>query len=818
MAFLKKIFMENNKQNNSKKFNIRRLEVVVFTIIITASIVAGILLGVLIASVNTQIDIAGLENYKPTIPTKIYDINNELVGEIFSEQREPITYNELPPYLIDAFVAVEDNNFFTHAGIDIFGMFRALFANITSMSLEEGASTITQQLARTVFDRIGRKKTIFRKLLEIWVSMQIERKYTKKEILTLYFNEIFLGHSAYGIQAASKFYFNKKASDMNLAECALLATLPKSPNRYSPINNVNLSASRHKLVLSLMVRNKFITKEQAQEAYTTFWTEYRHKIRNKGTTVYMDMVNKAPYFVEHVRRIVVSLYGEKRIKEEGLKIYTTLDLRKQKIAQEELKRGLDSQNKFYEWYSRMLKMRFERDLPDVIDMASLLFNVPLNPGENKIEKMVKREVDESIVYPLYQFSLIFGLNKANAVYNYAAGEIEESGGKAVEGALISINPANGYIVAMVGGSGFSPHNQLNRATQIRRQAGSAFKPFLYSYAINSRKFTVASIMRDSPVAYPTKEGNYWTPNNYSGTHAGNLRLREALKMSVNVISVKLLDSLGIINTIEFAKPIFRANTWKLEKRFFPRDLTLALGTGLFSPLELATGFAVLANRGLEVEPISILRVTDRYGVVIDDFEKKRSTQMLARGGKKQVISEEAAFIVTDMLRDVLRPGGTAYGAMRSAGFDREAAGKTGTSSAWKDAWFCGFTPQLVTAIWMGFDNYEYSLGRHRAGGVISAPVWAEYMKKALSDSEEVSFKRPENIVRVRVCAKSGMLPTSQCERVVDEYFIRGSSPLDFCESCSAEKEEFEEGTKAIDKIFERQKNIKRPGIRFDHTF
>ena len=789
---------------------IRRIERFFFALVMIGAVVAGIFLGLLVAAVRTQPDIAKLENYRPTLPTKILDVRGETIAEIFAEKRDLIEFDDIPADLINAVVAMEDNDFYKHIGIDVWGILRSVVVDVLTLSKKQGASTLTQQLARNIF--LSRRKTFYRKIQEAWCALQIERKYTKKEILTLYFNQIFFGHSAYGVEAAAKFYFGKHAKSCTLAECALLATLPKSPNEYSPVNNITKSMRRLRLVLSRMTDLGFISTKERDESYEAFWTEYQYRIKKKGATAYSDTDNKAPYFTEYVRQVLEAKYSPERVRNEGFKVYTTLDLKKQAAAAEALKKGLDEQNEFYARYSKVLEEAFGQTLLDSVDLLTTLFGVPVNIGETKIQSGLQSKLNKDVLLPLYEVSLILGVSDVNALVYEAMQDEDDDIARKVEGALIAMEPRTGHIAVMIGGSGFTPNNQVNRATQGRRQAGSAFKPFLYSYAIQSRKFTASSEVIDAPVAYPLDDGNMWVPENYSGDHKGPVPLRYALKNSINVVSVKILDALGIDTLIKFVTPIFNAETLSMQRRMFPKNLTLALGTGVVSPLELTTGFAVLANGGEEVRPLAIRYVADRNDNLIDSFEQEQQKMYHVKGGKKRLIEPEAAFIVTDMLKDVVTEG-TASAAIEKTGFSRPAAGKTGTTSDWRDAWFIGYTPQLVSCVWMGFDRNELSLGRDRAGGQIAAPVWGEFMKKALTGTRYMDFKKPREVVSVRVCRKSGAIPTEYCRKTIDEYFIRGTTPLDVCSRCQLDKEQTDWSDSVLDKY--HRKSDKKRSLDFE---
>ena len=354
---------------------------------------------------------------------------------------------------------------------------------------------------------------------------------------------------------------------------------------------------------------------------------------------------------------------------------------------------------------------------------------------------------------------------------------------------------------MVGGSGFTARNQFNRATQARRQAGSAFKPFVYAASMDISNYSPSTIVSDAPIGFVPEEGeegDVWIPKNYSGNFKGDVSLRYALAASLNIATVNVLNYVGITNAINYVEPIFKAehNSDK-SKRMFNPDLTLGLGTGLFTPLELTTGFAEFANEGKEVNPILIRYVTDRYGIAIDNFEEELKKEVTLRGGPKQVISKEAAYLISDILMGVLR-GGTATSAMYEAGFTRRGAGKTGTSNDWKDAWFVGYTPELATGIWIGFDSFKYSLGNNQVGGRVAAPIWGKYMVAALKEVKPTWYDRPDDIVSVQVCAISGKLPGPSCYSFQTDLFITNKIPTETCNVCSHYLEDSNELDSIID--------------------
>ncbi|TXJ54862.1 PBP1A family penicillin-binding protein [Brachyspira aalborgi] len=777
MKFLKNIWQKYNNLNikQFKKFYIIAIAIIF--------LLNTIIFSFLIADIVAQPDIEAIELYQPTIPTKIYDIKGEVISEFFTEQRALVNYKDLPPHLIEAIISMEDNNFMKHAGIDIIGIFRGTIGNMLLGRRPRGASTLTQQVARGIVLK-SRERTITRKLREIWVTFQIEKRLTKEEIVTLYFNQIFFGHSVYGVQAASRFYFNKDVQDLNLAECAMLATLPPSPNTYSPINNPNISMQRHKVVLKRMNDMKFITQAEGDIAYKEFWESYTGKIGRRGTTAYSASMDRAPYVTEYVRRILVERYDEKTLKEEGLKIYTTIDIEKQEAAQKLLTEALRNYNIKYEGGSLDISSVYDRTLLNKLEMLSLIVALPEDLAYNKFNIAVRDALNKNVSSPLALLSDMFGMENVNDVIMEVMKADEAELSRQIEGALVSINPKNGYIVSMVGGSGFTPRNQLNRVTQARRQAGSAFKPFVYAASMDITNYSPSTIVSDAPIGFVFEDGNSWIPKNYSANFKGDVSLRYALAVSLNIATINVLNYVGVTNAIKYMEPIFKAdNDEKKSKRMFNADLTLSLGTGLFTPLELTTGFAAIANEGKEVEPILIRYVTDRHDVMIDNFEEDLKKEIEERGGAKQVMSQEVAYLISDILSGVLR-GGTATSAMYEAKFTRMGAGKTGTSNDWKDAWFVGYTPELATGIWIGFDSFKYSLGNNQVGGRIAAPIWGKYMVEALKTIKPTWYKKPNNIVNINICSISGKLPSASCYSIKSELFIRDKIPNEICNVCA----------------------------------
>ena len=585
--------------------------------------VIGVGCGFLTASLNTRSNLA--EDIVPPASSQIYDIHgNEIANIHAAENRRPIGINEIPKNLQNAFIAVEDNRFYDHIGIDPRGIVRAIWANIRGRTVTEGGSTITQQLAKNAY--LTQDRTLKRKVQEVFLALQLERQYTKQEILELYMNQIYFGQGAYGVQAAARTYFGKDAKDLTLNECAMLAGIPKSPNYYSPVNNMDAATERKAVVLDQMVKYGYISDSEAAAAKK----EPLHIAKNTN-----DSGKSASYFVDYVLQQLAEKYGDDAIYKDGLKIYTTIDMDMQAAAETAMK-----------------------NLPTYFTDAN------------------------GIVQP--------------------------------QGALVAIDPHTGYIKAMVGGRGT---DQFNRATQAVRQPGSAFKPFVFAAALEN-KYTPESIIEDKPL----KVGS-WEPQNYSRNFSGKVRLRDVVRWSLNVPTVRIAQDIGIDKAIFYAQEM-GISTFVLDGATNDRNLATALGgmTRGVTPLELTSAYGTFANRGIHVKPVAILRVVSRTGKVLEEAERK----------EKSVMSADNAAALTAMLEDVIRRGtGT------RANIGRPAAGKTGTTSDYHDAWFVGYTPDLVTGVWIGNDSVSDLHGM--SGGMTPAVIWQAFMQKALAQMPIRSF-------------------------------------------------------------------------------
>lgn len=654
-------------------------KIAIIAIIIFIVMITGAGLGFLTASIHTMPSLKG--EIRPAASSQIFDSHGKLIATIHSvENRLPVSISKIPKILQNSFIAAEDARFYQHIGIDPRGILRAMWANIADRAVSEGGSTITQQLARNAL--LSQERTLKRKIQEAFLALQIERQFSKDEILEMYLNQIYFGQGAYGVQAASQIYFGKNVEDLSLAEAAMIAGLPQSPNYYSPFNNLKAAKERQSTVLDQMVKYDYIEQQAATKAKAS---EIKLASRNSGNT--------ASYFIDYVTQQLIDKYGADAVYKEGLKIYTSLDIDMQHAAERAMKQ-----------------------LPT----------------------------------------------------SYT----EKSGIKQPQGALIAIEPHTGYIKAMVGGRG---NDQFNRAVLAERQPGSAFKPFVYLAAIESG-MSASTRIDDTPISF----GN-WSPGNYDGKFRGTVSMRTSLEQSLNVVAVKLGNHVGVDKPLYYAQQM-GISTLVMRGNTNDRNLSMALGglTRGVTPLEIASAYGVLAHQGIRVEPVSIIKVVDRSGKVLDQAITK----------EKQVINEKSAYILTDMMKGVM-----IQGTGSAANIGRPAAGKTGTTNDYKDAWFVGFTPDLATAVWMGFDSDGYLAGI--TGGSTPAVIWHDFMIEASAKYPVRDFSRPSGIVTSLVSNKDGLLVNdSKNKETYNEIFIEGTQPTKLSPLVEAKKDKNGKGKDA----------------------
>ncbi len=645
---------------------------------LTAVLIGGTT-GFILYSVWDLPEVQALEEYKPSITSRVYSDSNRLLAEFFMENRTPVEFKHVPQTLIQAIIATEDARFYSHRGLDFRGIGRAIYRNVRAGKIVEGGSSLTQQLSKVLF--LTPEKSFTRKLKEVALALKIEQRYTKQEILSLYLNQIYFGSGAYGVESAAKIYFGKSAEHLNLPECALLAGLPRSPNRYSPFKDPANAFGRRSYVLNRMASAGVITKSQADEA------------KKAPLPVHINVAagGPAPYFVEYIRQKIEGRFGSGMLYSGGLNIYTTIYDELQGQAEAAVRAGLD---------------RLEAKL---------------------------REKGSDLP-PL-------------------------------QAALVAIEPATGHIRAMVGGRDFS-ESQFNRAWQAERQPGSAFKPIVYASALE-QNIGPADMLDDSPVTYRVANSKKWTPENFTKTYQGRVTLRRALAQSLNVPTVRLLEKAGLEKTIQFAKNLGIKNTLQPY-------LSLALGSSDLTLLELTSAYSVFANHGIRREPSAILMVTDSAG----------QTLYASDPAPEQVMKPETAFLITNLLKGVIEHGTGA----KARELGRPVAGKTGTTNDYRDAWFIGYTPAVVSGVWVGYDDHR-TIGRKMTGSVAALPIWLDFMKKAHKDIEPEAFSAPEGIIFKQIDPRTGLLSTDNCSQSIREAFLPGTEPRKYCREASAFPEE-----------------------------
>lgn len=754
----------------------------VFVGFCVASVLAiGIGLGVAIASTKNIQNLENIGEYQPALPSQILDQNDKLITEFFSdEKREIVSIDEVPRHLIYALITREDQNFFNHNGFSLRGTVRA-FWNMVTGQYFSGGSTITQQLAGHLYaDR--RDISVTRKLKELWWAFQLERSLTKYEIMEKYLNKMYFGSGVYGVEAASRFYFGHSAREITLAESVALVIQLANTVRYNPIKYPNRLKKVQSEVLQQMVKLGYTTQEEADLSYEEYWNRYDYT-RASSTSAFFEREDKAPYFSEYVRQqLDEMLYGSLNIYKDGFIVHTTLNLDFQAKADEYMNQGLTQINTEYRTSSNKRMVYADSQFVPIIDLLSLSFNIQdVRVGGTK-EKQNARSLYHKRLNPaMDMLALMFGMDdlKFTSRMSYSL-EKKDSQRTTVEGALITIDNSNGYIVAMVGGSKFENINQFNRAVQAEVQPGSAFKPLYYAAAIEHRKITPATMLYDAPVVFWNDDGTPYSPMNYKGEWKGPVLVRQALATSMNVPSLKVLDMIGFDSAIKTASSLLGIRDHDQIVRIFPRKYPLGLGIIRVAPLQMAKAFAVFPNQGREVTPLAIRYIEDRNGKIILEPEKELRSEQRKKGRELQLISPQTAYVMTNLLESTVDWGTLAYSKNSVGGFSMPMAGKTGTTQNWSDIWTVGFSPYYTTAIWFGFDQPGNSLGINQSGAVASGPVWARFMKDIHANLEPKKFIRPDGIANVNVTARSGLLPPpNYTGKVVPEIFIAGTEPKRF---------------------------------------
>ncbi|MFQ5480427.1 MAG: penicillin-binding protein 1A [Thermodesulfobacteriota bacterium] len=759
----------------NSRFSLRRL----FTYALVCIVLfIALILGFYIYLMMTLPDLEALQHYEPNLVTRVYSDDGSMIGEFYIERRVVVPIEQIPDNLINAFLAAEDAEFYQHEGISYVGIMRAFYKNLSAGKIVQGASTITQQVARGFF--LTPEKKVLRKIKEMILARRIEKRLNKREILALYLNQIYLGKGSYGVQAASMAYFDKNVEDLTLAEAALMAGLPKAPSRYSPYINFLLSKKRQEFILQRMVEERFISVNEADfaKAEKIVLRKYLKKSLWVG-----------PYFTEHVRRYIEDIYGDDVLYKGGLNIYTTLNVDLQKAANKAVKDGLRDFDR---------RRGYRGAIRAITDPEEVLAYKDLRTTERNGKAPVAGDVLEGIITALnsktgsitvdmggltgvmsrrgYRWARRYNPDEkpegelvSNAFKLFHEGDVinvKVLKGKTegplrvslyqpplAQASLLAIDQATGYIKAMVGGGDFT-QSQYNRAIQAKRQPGSAFKPIIYSAAFD-KGFTPATIIMDTPIVFEdTENALQWRPRNYDRRFGGPTTVRKALAKSRNVVTIKILRKIGLNYCIGYARKL--GITTPMTK-----DLSLALGSSAVTLYDLTSVFSVFANGGKRSEPLFITKIIDKDGIILEDNAPSST----------EVISPQTAYLMTKMLEGVIEHG-TGW---RAKSLGRPAAGKTGTTNGLNDAWFLGYVPSLTTGVWVGYDN-EKKLGRHETGSRAALPIWLSFMKAATRGKPVNEFQAPEGVEFARIDSETGELATPYTKNPIFEVFKSGTAP------------------------------------------
>lgn len=716
--------------------------------------------------------VESLKDYKPSPGTAILAEDGRVLGHIRIEKGVYVPIKRVPKFLINALLATEDPRFYQHKGIDYRGILRAAVKDIMAVRLKQGGSTITQQLTKVVFLSPERKFT--RKIKEIILARRLEKELNKEEILELYLNKIYFGHGAYGVQTAAKTYFGKNIWEVNQAEAALLAGLPQSPMGYSPYGDIDLTKIRQWHVLKRMVDENYINIAQATQIY--------NQPLNLENLRFQEEV--APHVVDFIRKYIEKKYGAEKLYSGGLKVYTSIDYDLQRTALLSLREGLRVLDKRQGFRGRV---GFKKLKTTPLQWGSL--HVMVKPGEGfnaqvlavgdtyitvqgrglvgyiMTEDMAwalikqKKKKDDPDEYRKPQELVQPGdiikvrLKDFDKKKQVAAFLLDQT--PLVEGAVVAIEPFTGYVRVMVGGYDFV-EGGFNHATDAKRQPGSAFKPFVYGAALE-HGFTPASILMDLPVIHEKSEFEKkgWKPENYDDRFLGPMRLRTALALSRNAVTVSLLENIGLDKAIDFARKA--GITSQINY-----DYTTALGSSVVTPLELTSAYATFASQGIRTEPVVIKSITDGRGAELESYKPQ----------PVEAINPTTAYLVTHLLKSVVQEG-TGRGALS---LGKPLAGKTGTTNNYVDAWFMGYAPSLVTGVWVGYDNASASLGDKETGARAALPIWLPVMAKALADKPAEDFVPTDDVVFIKTDPESGLLAYEGQADAVNDAFRRGTEP------------------------------------------
>ncbi len=744
------------------------------SLMIALGSVTGAVLAVYLHYVQQLPELNAAVNYEPYLITRVFDRNGKFLAEFARERRILVPLSQVPEVMQQALISIEDSSFYSHRGLDILGIARAAWINFRAGGVVQGGSTITQQLAKRLF--LTHERTLPRKIKEALLSLELERVLTKNRILELYLNQVYFGSGAYGIESAARTYFNKSASALTLPEAALLAGLPKAPSKFSPLRNPDLARQRRNTVLERMAQNGFISQKEAEEA------KQLPINLSPGTRP----KTRARYFVEVLRRRLESKLGPDQLYTGGLQIVTTLNLDYQEIAENAVRWGLWKVDRKRGWRGPEPELKLAETPPPlntpagaeiksvhsnylVIDLAGIEKKLMFKDIWIKNRDLKKLKSGDHVRLVVESYDSDQDPKEIKSCYIVQVPDVES--------ALLSLDPTSGEVLAWVGGYDYS-RSQFDRVSQSKRQPGSAFKPFIYAAALDS-DFTCSDVIYDTPIVVEKtwvkkseedlkkenkgeddgeEEKEYWKPHNYSEEFYGATTLRMGLAKSRNIISIHLMNEVGIPNVIHIARQM------GIESPL-TNTLSLALGASDVSLLEITKAYGGFAAMGLTAEPMLVKRILDRHGKIL--FENYPAV--------RRALRPETAYLTTNLLQGVIQHG-TGY---KARILDRPVGGKTGTTNKYHDAWFIGFTPQIVTGTWVGVDQFE-PIYRKATGASAALPIWLKYMSEVLENYPKIDFPKPPDIVRVPVCYDTGLLPTPFCPRTIQEAFIEGTEPLKFC--------------------------------------
>lgn len=726
-------------------------------------------------------NVESLKTVKFQVPLQIYTKDGLLIQEYGEKKRIPLPYKDIPPILVYAILATEDQRFFEHSGVDIFGLGRAAINMVQTGRKSQGGSTITMQVARNFF--LNRKKTFLRKFNEIMLAVKIDKEFSKEKILELYLNQIYLGNRAYGVGAAAQIYYGKELKNLSIAQLAMIAGLPQAPSTHNPIINPKAAKIRRNHVLKRLYEEKYITKSQ-----------YEHAIIEPITASYhgANIEVSAPYVAEMIRQSLFDHYGPDAYTN-GYKVYTTINGNLQKAANKSVAENLLAYDARHGYRGPVDKMA----LGLLNSPYAIHKNLEKFPRIGDLEIAVIKHISEkSVTAVLADNKTVLipwqGLAWARpALRNGWVGRSPSSANQIVkvgdivyvrlqnniyrlaqppeaEAALVAINPKNGAIEALVGGFNFQ-RSKFNRVTQSSRQPGSSFKPFIFAAALN-KGYTLATLINDAPIVVndPSQADSLWRPHNVKYKFNGPTRLRLALAKSINLVSIRILEDIGIDYAIEFA------GKFGFKKSALPRSLSLALGSLTVSPIDITAAYAVFANGGYKIEPFLVDNITDGSNNIL--LQAKASSvcyhckDKKTDGSAPRVIPEDVAFLMNSALQDVVKHG---TGVLAKSLNRNDIAGKTGTTNDQVDAWFCGYNPDLVVTTWVGFDTPK---SLHEYAANLALPLWIDFMKVALKDKPEKEIRKPDNVVVIDINPKNGLRATPQQREVMKEYFSDISIP------------------------------------------